>query len=92
MLKDLHKPGRRFFEYVEDDRVTPKIDCISCGRRPKIGRHLGGWICGDDERFEKCNPHHCNEFDWEMEYKLWIPRVDYSVLKPFIGEKEFNVQ
>lgn len=90
MLKDLFKPGRKLNEYVNEDG-TPKIDCISCGRRLSIKDNFpGNSLCGDDDRHERCNPRFNSQHDYKMDHLLWKPRVDYEKAG-FIGKEDFNV-
>ena len=86
-LKDLHKPGRKLDEYINEDG-TLKITCISCAHRPPISKaKLGGYICGDDERHAKCNPR-CNyDNKFQLDYLLWKPRVQCD----FISEKDMEI-
>ena len=86
-MKDLNKPGRKKNEYINEDG-TPKISCISCAKRPSISAcTLGGYICGDDERHNKCNPR-CNyEGNFELDHLLWEPRVQCD----FINEKDIEL-
>lgn len=81
-LKDLFKPGRNIFEYIDEDG-NQKKSCISCGRRFPIAELLpGDYLCKNKKIYLECNSIN--------NYPFWIPRVDYTVLK-FIKKDDFNV-
>jgi len=84
-LKDLYKPGRKYEEYVKNGK--PNINCVSCGHRLSIKDCvIGCYICGDNDRYNKCNPN-------GLDYLLWTPRVDYikARIGIFVNKDEFNV-
>lgn len=86
-MKDLFKHGRKLCEYLNKNG-TLKIDCISCVHRPSINNNLSLWLCGDGDRFKKCNPNYNYENDWKLDFLLWKPRVNYNT---FVKEEDFNV-
>ena len=89
-MKDLLKPGRPLWEYLNEDGTLQKY-CLTCIHRySQKEMHWGGWLCSGGSKKHKicCPSHHHDNPKKDPDYLFWEPRVEVNA---FLQEEDFNL-